>query len=486
MATGPDDVPQHDVLRGLAVVREGLAMVLGARGWSLSAAQARHALTEAEALRGPCEAAYLHVIRAALAAEAGARPGYETAAFLKDRCRMTGSRARADVEAATLCDPETGTLAELGQALEHGEISRDHVDVARRAIKRVPAELVRARRHDVSTTLTQHATEFAPVQAEYLAAELVAAVATTKDEDLIDADAHRRRTAHVVKDALGMHQVRGQLGPDGAFVKAVFDRLSAPGRELHDVVQDGGDTAALDGVTDTRSPGQRGADALVMMAKLAAAATGLQQAGDDRPAGSTTPRVGTRGAEPPRVVVHCTPEQLAWAPSAFMAGGGMPPPGLATCEQTGPISAAELQYHACTAVLERVVLDPSGPIVEMRSVGRCANRAQRRALAARDGGCAWPGCDIPPQWCDAHHVVWWTRGGRTVVENLAMLCPRHHTEIHAEEWTVAMRDGAPWFTPPAWIDPARTPIRNTYHQRARQTRNVGQQLRLGYDPPDTG
>ena len=479
MAESVDGSPVHDVHRGLTTVREGLAMVLGSRCWSLPAGEVRDALVEVDAVRGQCEAAYLHLVRAGLATEAGARPGQETTGFLKDRLRLTGARARADVEAARLCDPELGDLAELGQALARGEVSRDHVDVARRALKRVPAELVRTRRKDVSTLLTEHAKEFAPVQAEFLAAELVATVATKDDEDLLDADAHRRRCVSVVKDGLGMHQVHGQLGPDGALVKAVLDHLGAPGqtpdpRGDDDLGATGG-TVVLDGVGDTRSPGQRAADALVMMAKLAAAASGLNGTG-----------VGTRAGEPPRVVVHCSPEQLAWVPAAFAKGGGMAPPGLATCEQTGPISPAALQYHACTAVLERVILDKQGKVVEMRSVGRYANRAQRRALAARDGGCAWPGCDIPAQWCDAHHVIWWTRGGTTVIENLVLLCPRHHTEIHAEEWAVTMRDGVPFFTPPAWIDPARQPIRNSYHQRARQTRRAGQQIRLGPDPPDTG
>lgn len=485
MATGPDDAPQHDLLRGLAQARDGLAAVTNARGWSLSASEIRAALIQVDQLRAQCEAAYLHVVRAAVATETDGRPGYQTAGFLKDRRRMTGARARADVEAATLCDPETGTLAELGQALMRGEVSRDHVDIARRAVKRVPAALVRDRRQEVSTLLTGHATEFAPVQAEYLAAELVAAVATTVDQDLVDADAHRRRSAHIVKNALGMHQVRGQLGPDGAFVKAVLDHLAAPGRHLPDIAAAEDGTAVLDGVGDTRSPGQRGADALVLMAKLAAAVAHL-----DAPGGPAA-GVGTRGAEPPRVVVHCTPEQLAWVPAAFLRPDddqqvAMEPPGLATCEQTGPISAGELQYHACAAILDRVVLDSHGKVVEMRSVGRYATRAQRRALSARDGGCAWPGCDIPPQWCDAHHVLWWTRGGRTTVDNLVLLCPRHHTEIHAEEWTAAIRDGVPEFTPPAWIDPARRPRRNTYHRQTRRTRHRGQQLKLGLDPPGSG
>jgi len=52
------------------------------------------------------------------------------------------------------------------------------------------------------------------------------------------------------------------------------------------------------------------------------------------------------------------------------------------------------------------------------------------------------------------------------------------SSIHAEEWTVTIRDGVPHFTPPAWIDPDRTPLRNTYHQRARDTRHAAQELSL--------
>ena len=374
------------MLRGLATAREGLEMVVGSPGFSLPPAQVRDALVDVNALRAQCEAAYLHLVRASLAGDPGPRPGQGTRAVLKDRLRLSGGRARADVEAAQLCDPQVGDLAELGQALAAGEVSREHVDVARRALKRIPTKVVRERRHDVSVALTEHAKEFAVGDAEALAAELVAAVATDPS-DLIDTEADRRRCVTVASDPFGMMQVRGQLGTDGAFFKAVFDHLSAPGRGLPDDAPDTESTAVLDGIGDTRSPGQRGADALVMMAKLAAASTGL---------GEQTSGVGTRGAEPPRVVVHTTPEQLAWVPAAFLKGGALAPPGLAGCEQTGPISPAELQYHACAAVLDRVVLDKNGKIIEMASVSRFANRAQRRALAARDGGCAWPGVHHPP------------------------------------------------------------------------------------------
>ncbi len=72
--------------------------------------------------------------------------------------------------------------------------------------------------------------------------------------------------------------------------------------------------------------------------------------------------------------------------------------------------------------------------------------------------------------------------------NLALVCPRHHTEIHLGFWTLVMRDGAPWAVPPAWIDPQRRPLRRALARAADQARRVGEQLRLLVDPPqdDTG
>jgi len=65
-------------------------------------------------------------------------------------------------------------------------------------------------------------------------------------------------------------------------------------------------------------------------------------------------------------------------------------------------------------------------ILAMGRETRFASRAQRRALAARDGGCVFPGCDMPTSWCDAHHVIAWEAGGDTDMVNLALLCRYHH------------------------------------------------------------
>jgi hypothetical protein len=71
----------------------------------------------------------------------------------------------------------------------------------------------------------------------------------------------------------------------------------------------------------------------------------------------------------------------------------------------------------------------------------------RRALAARDGGCRFPGCGLT--LCDAHHVEHWADGGETKLANLLQLCRRHHRAVHEEGYGVELRaDGEPRFRRP--------------------------------------
>ncbi|HEV2887724.1 MAG TPA: HNH endonuclease signature motif containing protein, partial [Jatrophihabitans sp.] len=79
---------------------------------------------------------------------------------------------------------------------------------------------------------------------------------------------------------------------------------------------------------------------------------------------------------------------------------------------------------------------------------------------ARDKGCAFPGCTDPPEWTEKHHVVPWSEGGRTDLDNLCLLCDFHHDRIDTGGWQIVMRDGVPWFVPPAWLDPRQEPQRN--------------------------
>ena len=73
----------------------------------------------------------------------------------------------------------------------------------------------------------------------------------------------------------------------------------------------------------------------------------------------------------------------------------------------------------------------------------------------------------PPRWTDAHHIVHWSSGGPTDLDNLVLLCGHHHRLIHHSDWQVKInsRDGLPEFTPPAYVDADRRPRRNKYHRR---------------------
>src|SRR3546814_19988696 len=74
---------------------------------------------------------------------------------------------------------------------------------------------------------------------------------------------------------------------------------------------------------------------------------------------------------------------------------------------------------------------------------RYANRAIRRALAARDRGCAAPGCTAPVSQCDAHHVTWWEHDGLSNVDQMALLCRHHHRMVHAGTLEIMMVNGLP-------------------------------------------
>jgi hypothetical protein len=94
----------------------------------------------------------------------------------------------------------------------------------------------------------------------------------------------------------------------------------------------------------------------------------------------------------------------------------------------------------CAAGLVAALIDSLGVPLAMGRTIRSANRAQGRALALRDGGCVFPGCGAPVRWCDAHHFVEWDDGGSTDIDNLALLCRRHHGVVHRTGWTATIDD----------------------------------------------
>ena len=101
--------------------------------------------------------------------------------------------------------------------------------------------------------------------------------------------------------------------------------------------------------------------------------------------------------------------------------------------------------------------DPASPALgggrtqplEVGRTSRVVSAAQRAALVVRDGGCAVAGCDRPPAWCEAHHLVHWLHGGPTDLENLALVYRAHHRAVHEGGWRLARDpDGRLTASPP--------------------------------------
>ncbi len=109
------------------------------------------------------------------------------------------------------------------------------------------------------------------------------------------------------------------------------------------------------------------------------------------------------------------------------------------------IPGSLLEQWRCEAAMSRVLLDANEVMLSYGREERYANRELRRALAARDRGCAVPGCDRPPEHCDAHHIVFWENWGGTDIDNLVLQCRHHHRMIHAGKLSVEMVDGRPCF-----------------------------------------
>ena len=104
----------------------------------------------------------------------------------------------------------------------------------------------------------------------------------------------------------------------------------------------------------------------------------------------------------------------------------------------GPIPIDRVPAFLCDATFHAVVLDSLGLPVDLGRDHRHATPAQRRALVARDGCCTFPGCDAHLGWLDAHHVVHWHHGGSTDLDNLVLLCRRHHRVAHRRGWSLTL------------------------------------------------
>jgi len=332
--------------------------------------------------------------------------------------------------------------------------AREHVRVAR-ALGELPLVHEKFRRGELSFSKVRAITRIATAEIEEELVEMARWATAAQLERLVRgyrravslesaAAAHRDRFLACEWDEDGSLIVRGRLAPeDGAlFLKAIETGEEAiHEREVaHAACAQGGSAEPEPGSGGVReAPRASRADALMEVAERSLSGGFFR-----RPAG-----------ERHQVVIHAEAEALA--------GEG----AEAGCElEDGPAICAESA--------RRLACDASLVSVGRRS--RAVPAAMRRALDRRDEcRCRFPGCENR-RWIDAHHIVHWARGGETKLDNLVLLCSRHHRLMHEGGFSLAGKpDGELVFRRPDGraVPSAPSPDRGSHAELRERNRTAG-------------
>ena len=378
--------------------------------------------------------------------------------------RLSPGEANRRVRAAQALGPRTSMVGEplgpywprLAAAQRSGEVSPEQVAIVERALARVDRRGFSPTDVDAGEgLLADNAALLGPKDLKHLADCVVDAIDPdgTLPQDRLNAD---RRFFHLRQTPDGAYAGEFRLtGSLGAKLAALLGPLARP-RVDPEPVADG----VLCPRVDPRTHGQRMHDGLEELCDRV-----LRD-------GSTSGAAGT----PATVIVTITIDDL------------LARTGYGTTSDGALLSADQVASIAGQAEIFPAFVNGSGVALAMRRTRRIATRRQTLALIARDGGCSFPGCDRPPEWCERHHILEWILGGRTDLDNLTLLCAYHHHNFLARGWTCTINsDGLPQWRPPRWIDREQTPMINgrIMARLLAARRRADSQPQLT-DPPDSG
>ncbi|MFI6258054.1 DUF222 domain-containing protein [Micromonospora zamorensis] len=349
-----------------------------------------------------------------------------TSVWLRERLRLSSRSARQLVQLAAAVDAAPQAVRD---ALLSGAMTVEQGRVVAETIAALPPEAGPEVADKATQLLVTWADRFDPTILSRLGQRVLTHVAPDL-ADQVELAALEKATERAVarrhvtlsEQQDGQVRLSGNLDTETAsLLREAIDPLCAPAGEH-----------------DDRSPGQRRADALGEVCRLALRTGQLPDSGGDRP----------------QLVVTVSLDELV---NGVRAG---------TLETGTPLTPGAIRRLACDAGVLPAVLGGDSQVLDVGRQRRLFNGPLRRALVLRDGGCAFPGCDRPSRWCDGHHVRHWADGGATALGNAVLLCGHHHRLIHRGDWLVRIApDSRPEFLPPSWLDPLRAPRRNLYHRR---------------------
>jgi len=310
----------------------------------------------------------------------------------------------------------------LAAAQQTGAVSAEKVAIIERALDKVdrpgfdPADIAAG-----EALLPEHAAVFPPEDLRLLAHRIVDAIDPdgTVPNGQLNED---RRYFHLRPTRDGAYVGDFRLtGAAGAKLKTLLDPLAKPRIDPS-------------GAVDGRTHGQRLHDA-------------LEDVCDRQLRAGDTPDTG---GIPATVIVTIDADDLI-----NRVGNGRTADGTR-------VPTAKLLQLANNADIIPTVLTATGAVLDLGRSRRIASRPQTLALIARDGGCSFPGCAHPPQYCERHHIRAWLNGGLTNLKNLTLVCAYRHHNFLARGWTGKINThGIPEWTPPKWVDRDQKPMINT-------------------------
>ncbi len=216
----------------------------------------------------------------------------------------------------------------------------------------------------------------------------------------------------------GWH-VEGTLdGEDGALLQDVINKRLAAGR--------------VDG--DTRGLPQRRRQAFMDVIRHYADCRDEQVPG--------------QGSNRAQLIIVASGDAVAGTPGAA--------PARVIGTRCGLLTRRQLMRLMCDADISTVTLSEDLERVDLGRSTRTVTKAQWLALVARDRHCVVKGCHRPPSACQAHHVIWWSAGGTSDIDNYALVCHAHHHDLHDRgAWLVTHDDRL--LTPEGYRDTAFDP-----------------------------
>lgn len=250
----------------------------------------------------------------------------------------------------------------------------------------------------------------------------------------------------------GMARATWVLDPESAaHVRDLVDRATSPKRRTVHFSDPRDIEKAARIADDERSPDQYASDALLHLLIAGADADSSMMLGS--------------GAPSVRVLVTARDLTRGEGAGSLEASVGQP--------EGTVVTLPTVQRLLCGGSQTPILIGSTGQPLDVGRSQRLFTARQRVALAARDGGCRWPGCERPPSWCEAHHIDEWRRdGGQTDVDVGILLCRHHHRLLHDQRWRIVTEGGWDGYMllPPPSVDPqqrARSmPSRSREWQRA--------------------